>query len=173
MHCVWYRCTMTQIQTGTYMVHTCIFAGSDIYDICTLLLYTLYIIQVHIWHRQRAESSHQIVPSPPPDQTMRWPTMMQIETIKISWNSLEHSLLEFGTLMVSWISSLWLLFYSCPVNRVNRWPCHTLTDSVSHFLILSHTFTLKSNPRDLWPLRLVAFETLIKEPDFVTIFVTY
>ena len=40
------------------------------------------------------------------------------------------------------------LFFSCP-EQLNRWPCHSLTHSVTNFYFC-HT---KSNPRDLLPLR--------------------
>ena len=33
--------------------------------------------------------------------------------------------------------------------QLNRWPCHSLSDWVTHFLFL----TLKIDPRDQWPLR--------------------
>ena len=59
--------------------------------------------------------------------------------------------------------------------QLNRWPCHSLShsvtqwlsDSVSHFLFL----TLKSDPRDLWPLRHLI--TVMRKHDltnFLTIF---
>ena len=51
------------------------------------------------------------------------------------------------TLFVSFVN----LVFSCP-EQLNRWPCHSLSQSVSH----SQHFNFwhaKSDPRDLWPLR--------------------
>ena len=41
-----------------------------------------------------------------------------------------------------------IYIFSCP-QQLNRWPCHSLTNSVTHSLLL---LTLQSDPRELWPL---------------------
>ena len=40
-------------------------------------------------------------------------------------------------------------FVSCP-QQLNRWPWHSLTESLTQWLLI---LTLQSDPRDLWPLR--------------------
>ena len=46
-------------------------------------------------------------------------------------------------------SFLFIVLFSCP-EQLNRWPCHSLTHWVTHWLLL---LTLQSDPRDLRPLR--------------------
>ena len=42
---------------------------------------------------------------------------------------------------------LWSCYKSCP-EQLNRWPCHSLTESLTFWF-----WHAKSDPRDLWPLR--------------------
>ena len=44
------------------------------------------------------------------------------------------------------------LVFSCP-QQLNRWPCHSLTDSLSHWGYFYFWHYRVTPPRDLWPLR--------------------
>ena len=62
--------------------------------------------------------------------------------VKLPTNALQCLFLYFSFLAVTW--------------QLNRWPCHWLThwltDSLTHWPTFCF-LTLKSDPRDLWPLR--------------------
>ena len=67
----------------------------------------------------------------------------------VSWVSFVRSALWSN---VSKVTNPWDCsgsVFSCP-QQLNRWPCHSLSHSLSQSLLL---LTLQSDPRDLWPLR--------------------
>ena len=57
---------------------------------------------------------------------------------------------DFIVFHLNWLI-MFVCIFSCP-EQLNRWPCHSLTDSLTHsqYFYFWHT---KSDPRDLWPLR--------------------
>ena len=73
-------------------------------------------------------------------------SLKQVQKLVLSDAPVVHSW-PFWKYLQFWHWTL-LTFFSCP-EQLNRWQCHSLTDSVSH-IFFCHT---KSNPKDLLSLR--------------------
>ena len=63
-----------------------------------------------------------------------------------------------------WFVCCYFVLFSCP-EQLNRWSCHSLTESLSHSL--TFTFTIQRAILE-WPWRFVTFETL--DPQMMTTF---